>query len=55
MDGISKLHKEIDADGLLKLQSENNQYKKAIAEQAIDSAKIQEKLEAEIERLKELS
>ena len=38
-----------------KLQSENNQYKKAIAQQAIDSAKIQEKLEAEIERLKELS
>jgi len=54
MDGISKLHKEIDADGLLKLQSENNQYKKAIAEQAIDYQKAIDKLDAEIQRLKEL-
>jgi hypothetical protein len=37
------------------LQSENNQYKKAIAVQAIDYQKTIDKLDAEIERLKERS
>jgi len=40
---------------LEELQSENNQYKKAIAEQAIDYQKTIDKLDAEIQRLKELS
>jgi hypothetical protein len=40
---------------LKQVQSENDQYKKAIAEQAIDYQKTIDKLYAEIERLKELS
>jgi len=43
--------KSIDLE---QVKAENDQYKKAIAEQAIDYQKTIDKLDAEIERLKEL-
>jgi hypothetical protein len=50
---MESLHKS-SSHLIRQLQSENNQYKKAIAEQAIDYQKAIDKLDAEIERLKEL-